>query len=113
MFEQLWFMVPPQIYTTYEQKNNCTQTSSVCMCVCLYLSVHQCIIEQYEPVVGEAPGVLQSQRSVAAFAHHTTLSETQILLMKRHKSTIPRYNLTETTECCTCPLIPHLPLITS
>lgn len=53
-------------------------------CVRAYLCVHQCVVEQYEPVVGEAPGVLQSQRSVAAFTHHATLRETQDLLRNTH-----------------------------
>ena len=53
----------------------------------VYLSVHQRVVEQYEPVVGEAPGVLQRQRSAAALAHHATLRETQDLLMNTHTHT--------------------------
>lgn len=49
----------------------------------VYLCVHQCIVEQYEPMVGEPPGVLQGQRSVAAFTNYTTLRETQHLLWNK------------------------------
>lgn len=52
----------------------------MCLRLFVYLRVHQCVIEQNEPVVGEAPGVLQSQRPVAAFADHTALRESQNLL---------------------------------
>lgn len=48
-----------------------------------YLCVHQGIIEQYEPVIWEPAGVLQSQRSVAAFTDHTTPGKTQALLKNK------------------------------
>lgn len=50
------------------------------VCVCVYLCVNKSIVEQYEPVVGESPGILQSQSSAAAFTNHTALRETQNLL---------------------------------
>lgn len=58
---------------------------------CVYLRVDQCVVEQNEPVVGESPGVLQSQRSsAAAFTHHSPLWKTQTLLMdKENKSLKP------------------------
>lgn len=46
----------------------------------VYLRVHQHIIEQYEPVIGETASVLWDQRSVAAFTYDTALRETKNLL---------------------------------
>lgn len=45
--------------------------------------MHQGVIEQYEPVIWEPPGVLRSQRSVAAFTDHTTPRKTQALLKNK------------------------------
>lgn len=57
-------------------------TNAVCLQVFIYLRVHQSVIKQNEPVVGEAPGVLQSQRPAAAFTDQTTLRESQNLLQR-------------------------------
>jgi len=72
---------------------------SLNVCLSVYLRVHQNVVEQNEPVIGEPAGVLQSQRSVAAFTNHAPLRETQDLL-KNRQGWLKTYSGCQQNETC-------------